>query len=438
MTDDFMLEDDEDYEFEFEDDDDEMVEPDVDVENSYYNSKALKEDNAGAAVKSFIEIVDKCKSEKNEWAFKSLKQALKIMFRMNQLDEMLKYYQQLLEYAEWPSITRNYAEKSIFNIVDYTSSSSNAQFLETFYEITTQALQKLNNERLTMKTLMHVARFFLSQKNYVKFKSLLRQMHLLLSNENTSVTDQNRETHLLELYSLEIQMYSSLEDNKRLKEIYQSSLRIKTAIPHPKIMGIIRECGGKMHMQEGQWSEAQTNFFESFKCYDEAGSTARERVLKYLVLSNMLCESEINPFDSPETQPYKENPHVIAMTKLVEAYQKRDIKEVENLLHEHRQDIMEDDFIRQYVDKILYSIRSQVLLEMIQPYTTVQLSLLAEKLGVTTDIVEQSLIGLIMDGRIQGKLDMIHEIYIKQNQLTILSDTLTKNAKNIWSEIAKN
>ncbi|EPY50886.1 COP9/signalosome complex subunit Csn2 [Schizosaccharomyces cryophilus OY26] len=438
MADDFMLEDDEDYEFEFEDDDDEMVEPDVDIENSYYNSKALKEDDAGAAVRSFLEIVDKCKSEKDEWAFKSLKQVLKIVFRTDQLDEMLKHYQKLLEFAEWPSITKNYAEKSIYNIVDYASSSTNAQFLERFYEITTHALHKLNNERLTLKTLMHVARFFLSQKNYVKFKSLLRQMHLLLSNENTAVTDQNRETHLLELYSLEIQMYSSLEDNKRLKELYQSSLRIKTAIPHPKIMGIIRECGGKMHMQEEQWSEAQTNFFESFKCYDEAGSMDRIRVLKYLVLSNMLCESEINPYDSPETQPYKENPHVFAMTKLVEAYQKRDIKEVEKVLHEHRQDIMEDEFIRQYVDKILYSIRSQVLLEMIQPYSTVQLSLLAEKLAVTTEIVEQSLIGLIMDRRIQGKLDMIHEIYVKQSPLTILSDELTKNTQKLWSDIAKN
>jgi len=23
-------------------------------------------------------------------------------------------------------------------------------------------------------------------------------------------------------------------------------------VPHPKIMGIIRECGGKMHMSEGR------------------------------------------------------------------------------------------------------------------------------------------------------------------------------------------
>ncbi len=34
--------------------------------------------------------------------------------------------------------------------------------------------------------------------------------------------------------------------------LYQRALRVRSAIPHPKVMGIIRECGGKMHMSEGR------------------------------------------------------------------------------------------------------------------------------------------------------------------------------------------
>ena len=33
--------------------------------------------------------------------------------------------------------------------------------------------------------------------------------------------------------------------------LYQRALKVRSAVPHPKIMGIIRECGGKMHMSEG-------------------------------------------------------------------------------------------------------------------------------------------------------------------------------------------
>jgi len=51
------------------------------------------------------------------------------------------------------------------------------------------------------------------------------------------------------------------------------------------------------------WKEAQSDFFESFRNYDEAGSLRRIQVLKYLVLTSMLMKSEINPFDSQETKP---------------------------------------------------------------------------------------------------------------------------------------
>lgn len=46
-------------------------------------------------------------------------------------------------------------------------------------------------------------------------------------------------------------------------------------------MGIIHECGGKMHMAERQWADAATDFFEAFKNYDEAGNQRRIQCLKY-------------------------------------------------------------------------------------------------------------------------------------------------------------
>ena len=34
--------------------------------------------------------------------------------------------------------------------------------------------------------------------------------------------------------------------------LYQRALKVRSAVPHPKIMGIIRDCGGKMPMSEGK------------------------------------------------------------------------------------------------------------------------------------------------------------------------------------------
>ena len=108
-----------------------------------------------------------------------------------------------------------------------------------------------------------------------------------------------------------------------LQEIYNASnVAFRSAIPHQRIMGVIKESGGKMWMGErmyrtprrnfiaqylpGQWNRASEDFFDSFRNYDEAGSVQRIQVLKYLVLANMLTGSEVNPFDSQETKPLVE------------------------------------------------------------------------------------------------------------------------------------
>jgi len=86
-------------------------------------------------------------------------------------------------------------------------------------------------------------------------------------------------------------MYTAQKNNKQLKSLYEKSLQIKSAIPHPHIMGVIRECGGKMHLRENEFDKAHTDFFEAFKNYDESGSVRRTTCLKYLVLANMLTQS---------------------------------------------------------------------------------------------------------------------------------------------------
>ena len=52
----------------------------------------------------------------------------------------------------------------------------------------------------------------------------------------------------------------------------------------------------------------------------------------FLVLANMLMKSGINPFDSQEAKPYKNDVEILAMTNLVTAYQNNDINEFEKIL----------------------------------------------------------------------------------------------------------
>ena len=142
-------------------------------------------------------------------------------------------------------------------------------------------------------------------------------------------------------------MLTAQKNTKELKKEYVRALKINSAIPHPLIMGIIRECGGKMHLAEEQWKEAYQDFFEAFKNYDESGSPRRISCLKMLVLANMLMKSTVDPFDAQESKPYKDNPEIQAMTQLVVAYQDHDIKQFEKILKTNRRILMDDPFVRE-------------------------------------------------------------------------------------------
>ena len=57
-------------------------EPDVDLENQYYNSKAQKEDDPVGALSAFKKVLELEGGEKGEWGFKALKQMIKINFKL--------------------------------------------------------------------------------------------------------------------------------------------------------------------------------------------------------------------------------------------------------------------------------------------------------------------------------------------------------------------
>jgi COP9 signalosome complex subunit 2 len=70
---------------------------------------------------------------------------------------------------------------------------------------------------------------------------------------------------------------------------------------------------------------------------------------------------------------------------------------------------MGDPFIKDYMDDVLQNIRNQVLVQIVAPYQTVSLPYLCEQLGggVSVKEVENLLVGLILNGKISGRIDQL-------------------------------
>ncbi|KAB5547272.1 signalosome subunit 2 [Coniochaeta sp. 2T2.1] len=409
--DDFMQASDEEYDFEYEDEDDEDS-GDVDIENKYYNAKQLKSNEPDEAIEEFLQIPG-LEQEKSEWGFKGLKQAIKLEFKLERYDKAIEHYEELLTYVK-SAVTRNYSEKSIDNMLNFIEKNStgeeSSQCLEKFYSLTLQCFQATNNERLWLKTNIKLSKLLLDRKDYPALSRKLKELHRACQKDD-GTDDPSKGTYSLEIYALEIQMYVETKNNKLLKSLYERALRVRSAVNHPKINGIIRECGGKMHMGEESWKQAQTDFFEAFKNYDEAGDMRRIQVLKYLLLTTMLTDDEINPFDSQETKPYRNDPRIKDMTDLVEAYQLDDIRRYEDVLAaaadkaggEDR--LLADPFIAENMDEVTRNMRTKAVVKLVAPYAKMRIDWIAKKLRIGVEEVLDIVGFLIVDGRISGKID---------------------------------
>ncbi|KAG5963484.1 hypothetical protein E4U57_006216 [Claviceps arundinis] len=402
---DFMQESgDEQYDFEYEEEEEDES-GDVDIENKYYNAKQMKAADPEDAVAEFLGL-QSLEQEKGEWGFKGLKQAIKLEVKLGKYDQAADHFAELLTYVK-SAVTRNYSEKSINNMLDYIEKGADgdeaSESLERFYSLTLQSFQSTKNERLWLKTNIKLLKLLLDRKEYSLVSKKLKELHKACQRPD-GTDDPSKGTYSLEIYALEIQMLAETKHNKQLKALYQRALQVKSAVPHPRIMGIIRECGGKMHMGEENWKEAQSDFFESFRNYDEAGSLQRIQVLKYLLLTTMLMKSDINPFDSQETKPYKSDPRISAMTELVDAYQRDDVHAYEKVLQTH-QDILDDSFIAENIDEVTRNMRTKGVLKLIAPYTRMKLSWIANQLQVSLPEVQDILGFLIVDGKIDGTIN---------------------------------
>ena len=98
------------------------------------------------------------------------------------------------------------------------------------------------------------------------------------------------------------------------------------------------------------------------------------------------------------------------MTDLVAVYQANDLARFERVLRANAAAVRGDAFVAAHVGELRRRVREGVLLSAARPYARVRLAHLGAKLGgIDAGEVEQLLVGLILDGRIQGRIDQVRD-----------------------------
>ncbi|CAI5746087.1 unnamed protein product [Peronospora destructor] len=367
------------------------------LENTFYEAEDFRQrGELTQALDYFQRVVtleqETTPVEERKWSFQALEHVVKICVSRHQWDEMLRHYEQMLKHLAF--VTRNESTESISSILEVVSNAtvkkeekSSAKYTSKMYELTLDKLKDVNNDRLWFSM-----------------------------NTSDGVQDQSKATSLLDVYALEIQLCVATKNGAKMRVIYPKTLDLDAAVADPRIMGVIREEGGKMYLEEKEWMLAYNEFFESFRNYQEAGNSRATRCLKYVVLANMLASSDINPFDSREAKVYHDVEEIGAMLLLRGAYESNDIVQFEKVLKNPKYKLLSDPIIKRYLDPLLHNIRCQVMKTIVSPYQTIHIESLSKRMNITRKDVEDIAVALIQNLELDAKIDQSRGLLVLQTQ----------------------
>ena len=197
-------------------------------------------------------------------------------------------------------------------------------------------------------------------------------------------------------------------EQRRMKMVYNLTQKFSSVIEDPRVVGIIKECGGKMYMSEKRWEAALEEFRASFQCMVESGNPRAVTMLKYLILTSLLSQTEVDFLGTREAKVYAQNAEIIGMTNLKLGFENNNVDQIQKILADKSINLLSDPFIATYLDDLLRTVRLNALQQVCAPYKSVKLDFLAEKMNVDLNEIRSLLSELILEEKLEGQIDQLN------------------------------
>jgi COP9 signalosome complex subunit 2 len=322
-------------------------------------------------------------------------------------DGLLADYGRMLAAAEAGTVSRAAAEKKLSSLLDHLALAAPGRphvppaLLERVFAATLAA--PAAPDRLKFRTRLRLAHLWLDAGDHARADAALRELR-----SACAAHDASGGTALLDVLAAQIKLHTATGDGRRLKDAHRAALAVvKAAIPHPRVLGTVRACGGALALADGAFADAASDFFDAFKSYDEAGDAHRALCLKHAVLASMLAGTGVDPLDAQEARPLKSDPTVAPMVELAAAFGDGDVKAFEKTLTRHRAAFEGDPVVAANVGDLRATVRARRARRLLAPYSRVRLASVAEGLGVSEADAEALVAGLIRDGALDAAVDQV-------------------------------
>jgi hypothetical protein len=293
--------------FEYEDEGDD---PFVDIENIFYSGEDHVQTDPGTAVGEFLQVIE-MDSYQSSWSLKALVHLAVIYHSMKSVETSTlvhETFQKILKLMP-EKVSRNEFNDAVIQVLDNIGDKRDTTGDNAIYALLLDTLKSFQPRLWFQCTIRSLKR---SPKDAIDASVYAGLYHYINNSMDQSVDS----SQLLQVYGLELEQilsqvhHGTLKDLSRMIQINDSiaSLISSQVSMDIKLLAILKECAGYLLMiQSNQYEAAYNELFDAFKHYQEFGkdpfiSEAIKFCLKLLVISSILSNSKISPFDNRETK----------------------------------------------------------------------------------------------------------------------------------------
>jgi len=407
------------------------VEMEETAENLYYKSKSTIEDSVTEAEKELRRVVELDQADRSEYGFKALKKIIKLMLKgviPSEPEQIIKDFKEMLTYANVVSV--NMTEKGIGAVLDIAVTSKKLNLMEELAQLSGECFMKNKNERAWFRTNLKLVQTLFEAGQTESVSANLAKL-IEWCELAPGVTNPKKESFLLEVLALKMQSSVSgdITGKNGLRRLVSRAAAIQSASPHPRTLATIHECTGKVMLYEHHWSDAKQEFFDAFKHYDESGSPRRLICLRYILLAALLENSEINPFESPETKSLVGHEEIKPVVALWNAFEALNVPEFNSAVQTA---FAKDPFGCNFVPLVIRSFQHLKIAELVKAYSKVRISFIADQLCISEPECENILVELIIDGRLKGIIDQVSRVLFVEEE-GAHEDDIKYDAMARWS-----
>ncbi|GAA5985887.1 hypothetical protein JCM5350_006850 [Sporobolomyces pararoseus] len=213
---------------------------------------------------------------------------------------------------------------------------------------------------------------------------------------------------LTEVHLLESKVNYSLVNMPKAKAALVSARTAANSIYcPPQLQAQLDLQSGVLHAEEKDYKTAYSYFFEAFEGLSSQEDEKSVLALKYMLLCKIMLglSEDVNSILGGKLAQKYSGKDTQAMKLVAQAHKDRSLQDFEKLLQQHKSELSDDPIIRNHLSSLYDTLLEQNLVRIIEPFSRVEISHVAELVKQPVREVENKLSQMILDKVFHGILD---------------------------------